>query len=139
MRPALSGREHITLRLDGPRANQHIPVRGAGHGGKGRRRGNQFRTGRTQLAVQLREAQVITDRQANPAHRRISHYHSTAISIVIGFAITAAIVRDIDIEQMQLVVARHRFALIIDQQRAGMRLGRRLVHRRQRQRAGHNP
>ncbi len=78
------------------------------------------------------KAQVVTDRQADPADRRVRHDHVTAISIVIGFTVTAAIVRHIHIEQVQLVVARHGFALIIDQQRAGMGLGRRLIHRRQR-------
>ncbi|MNG05672.1 hypothetical protein D3C84_888770 [compost metagenome] len=125
--------------LDGPRANQHIPVRGARHRSEGRWSGDQFRAGCTQLAVQLREAQVITDRQANPADRRVRHHDTIAISIVIGFAITPAIVRYVHVEQVQFVVARHCFALIIDQQRTGMHLGRRLIYRRQGQGAGHYP
>ncbi|MNZ99035.1 hypothetical protein D3C78_1183440 [compost metagenome] len=114
-------------------------MRRAGHRREGRRGGNQFRAGRAQFAVQLREAQVVTDRQANPPNRCVRHHDPTAISIVIGFTITAAIVGHVDVEQVQLVVARHRFTLVIDQQRTGMHLGRRLIHRRQRQRAGHNP
>ncbi|MCY1176137.1 hypothetical protein D9M73_163980 [compost metagenome] len=116
MRAALGSREHITLGLDGPRTNQHIPMRRAGHRREGRRGGNQFRAGCAQFAVQLREAQVVTDRQANPPNRCVRHHDPTAISIVIGFTITAAIVGHVDVEQVQLVVARHRFTLVIDQQ-----------------------
>ncbi|MNN80608.1 hypothetical protein D3C81_1973590 [compost metagenome] len=114
-------------------------MRRAGHRREGRGGGNQFRAGRAQFAVQLGKAQVIADRQANPADGRVRHNHPAAISIVIGFTITATIVRHVHIEQVQLVVARHRFALVIDQQRTGMHFGRRLIHRRQRQCASHNP
>ncbi|MNP25534.1 hypothetical protein D3C76_1183470 [compost metagenome] len=139
MRSTLGGREHITLGFDGSRTNQHIPVCSTGHGSKGRGCGNQLGTGGSQFAVQLRKSQVITDCQADSPDRCVRNHHATAISIVIGFAITAAIVRHVHVEQVQLVVARHRLALIIDQQRAGMHLGRRLIHRRQRQGTGHYP
>ena len=113
MGPTLGGREHITLSLDGPRANQHVPMRRAGHRGKGRRCGNQLRAGGTQFTVQLWKSQVVTHRQADSTDGCVRHHHTTAISIVIGFAITPTIVRHIHVEQMQLVVARHRFAAVV--------------------------
>ncbi|MNP47418.1 hypothetical protein D3C76_1414700 [compost metagenome] len=139
MRAALGSREHITLGLDGPRTNQHIPMRRAGHRREGRGRGNQFRAGSAQFTVQLGKAQVIADRQTDPANRCVRHDQTAAISIVIGLTVTATIVRHVHVKQVQLVVARHCFAMIIDQQRTGVRLRRRLIHRRQRQRAGHYP
>jgi len=139
MHPALGGRQQITLGLDGPCANQHIPMGGAGDRGEGRGRGNQFSPRRAQLAVQLREAQVVTHRQAQAADRRIRHHNVAPESIVIGFTIATARVRHVDIEQMQLVVAGDDLAMLIDQQRAGVGLGVRLILGRQRQSASHYP
>src|SRR5476649_2634365 len=104
MGTTLGGREYVALGLYGACAHQYIPMHRASHGGEGRWRGDQLCTGSPQFAVQLRETQVITHCQADSTDGCVCHNHPTAISIVIGFAITPAIVRHIDVEQVQLVI-----------------------------------
>ncbi|MNF02142.1 hypothetical protein D3C80_2012490 [compost metagenome] len=89
---------------------------GTGHGRKRRGRGNQFGPRLPQLAVEFGEAQVITHSKTNPAHRCVGHHDLIAMSIVIGLTVASAIVRDIDIKQMQLVITRYGLAVFIDQQ-----------------------
>ncbi|MCY1552920.1 hypothetical protein D9M68_893540 [compost metagenome] len=61
------------------------------------------------------------------------------MGVIVRLAITTTAVGDIHIEQVQLVVTRHTLAALIDQQRAGMRLGLGLAVRRQRDGAGNYP
>ncbi|MNZ36371.1 hypothetical protein D3C78_537880 [compost metagenome] len=115
MNSALPGRQQVALGFDGPRAHQHLPVGGAGDGGKGRGRADQLGAGLAQGAVELRETQVVADGQAEPADRGIDHHHLGAVGIVVGLAVAAAVIGHIDVEQVDLVVARHPFALFVDQ------------------------
>ncbi|MNT38413.1 hypothetical protein D3C72_1746030 [compost metagenome] len=136
---ALRGGQDITLGFNRPRADQHLPMRRAGYGGERCRSTDQFGPGSAQGAVQFREAQVIAYAQAQASDRGIGNHHLAAMGIVIRLPIAATVVGDIDIEQVQLVVARYGFAMLIDQQRTGMGLGIRLPGRRQRQGASHHP
>ncbi|MNN53674.1 hypothetical protein D3C81_1684440 [compost metagenome] len=115
VRTALGRGKDVTLGFDGPGANQHLPMRGAGDCREGRRCGNQLGTGLAQGAVELRKTQVVTDRQAKPADRRIGHHHIVAMSIVVRLTVAPAIVGHVHVEQMQLVVACHLLATVIDQ------------------------
>ena len=139
MSAALIGRQHIALRFDGTGTDQHLPVRGARHGGEGRRRADQLGTLFAQGGVQLGKTQVITHRQPQAPHGRIGHHGLAAVGIVIRLAVAATTVGHIDIEQVQFVVARHSLALIIQQQRTGMGTSIGLAIGRQRNGSGHQP
>ncbi|MNE99190.1 hypothetical protein D3C80_1978290 [compost metagenome] len=58
---------------------------------------------------------------------------------IIGLAITALAVADLHIEQVQLVIARHLLAMLVEQQATGPRLGLGLTNGRQGQGTGHYP
>ncbi|MOA43170.1 hypothetical protein D3C78_1652980 [compost metagenome] len=58
---------------------------------------------------------------------------------VVGLAVAAATVGDLDVEQVQLVVARGDLPVAVDQQRAGAGLAALLSDGRQRQGAGDDP
>ncbi|MNN84390.1 hypothetical protein D3C81_2015460 [compost metagenome] len=61
------------------------------------------------------------------------------MGIVVGFTVTATVIGHVHVEQVQLVVARHNLAVLVDQKRTGMRLGIRLIGRWQREGASNNP
>ena len=61
----LAGRDHVALVLDRPGPQQHLPVVATGVGGEGRRHQQHAGAGDGQLPVQLGEAQVVADRQAD--------------------------------------------------------------------------
>ncbi len=135
----LSGRQQVALGLDGTGADQYLPVRRAGHRGERRRRRDQFRAGLAQGGIELRKTQVVADRQAEAADRRIRHHDLLTESIVVGFTIAAPRIGYIHIEQVQLVVAGDPLSVLVDQQRTGIRLRLGLPIRRQRQRSGDYP
>ena len=67
----LAGRHHEALVLDRPRPQQHLPVVPPGVHHERRRHHQQLRAaGDGQLPVELREAQVVADRQADRSPRR---------------------------------------------------------------------
>ena len=68
---ALRGREHEAAVLDRARAHQHVPVRLAGLPGEGGRDGEEDRAGFGQRAIERGEAQVVADRQPEPAPRQV--------------------------------------------------------------------
>ena len=135
----LSGRQQVALGLDGTGADQYLPVRRAGHRGERRRRRDQFRAGLAQGGIELRKTQVVADRQAEAADRRIRHHDLLTESIVVGFTIAAPRIGYVHIEQVQLVVAGDPLSVLVDQQRTGIRLRLGLPIRRQRQRSGDYP
>ena len=107
---ALAGRDDETLVLNRTGAQQRLPMRLAGLVGERRRHTQQLGTALRQTAIQLGKAQVVTHRQTQRAD--IGGHHDVGgltrrdgarLAILID-AITTV---DIDIEQMNLVVARN--------------------------------
>ena len=76
VQPGLRWRQHIAGVFNGAGLQQHLPVVFAGVGRKGGRHHQQFSTGTRQMAVELREANVVANREPNAAetgklrHRR---------------------------------------------------------------------
>lgn len=139
MGAALGCGQHIALCFDGPGTNQHFPVRRACDRRERRRCRNQLRAGTAQRAVKFRKTKVVADAQTQAPYRRVGHHDLRAMGVVVGLTVTATGIGHVHVEQVQLVVARHHLAMLIDQKRAGMRLGIRLIGRWQRQGAGNNP
>src|SRR5262249_15779901 len=66
---ALIRSEEEDLALDCPRAEQDLPVRGAGREGERRRNGDDLRTRERERSIELGKAQIITD--AHPYHAQL--------------------------------------------------------------------
>ena len=115
--PALRGREHERRVLDRAGAQQHVPVRLAGLLGEGRRAREEGRAGLGQRPVQRREAQVVADRQAEPAPGQVGDHGLLARPVAARLAVALA-AGEIDVEHVDLVVAGDDLALRIDQERA---------------------
>src|SRR5262249_13391416 len=64
---SLVGGQEIALVLDRARAAEHVPVGGARGEGEGGRDEENLRAGPNQAAVELREAKVVADREAEDA------------------------------------------------------------------------
>ena len=118
---ALRGREHVAAVLDGAGAHQHVPVRLAGLPGEGRRDGEERGAGLGQRPVERGKAQVVADRQAEPAPRQVVQHRELAGPVASRLAIALA-VGEIDVEHVDLVVARDDLAVRVDQERAVGRL-----------------
>src|ERR1700704_6680858 len=105
----LRGREHVGLVLDGPRPKQDFPVSAAGVGGE---RGRHAEEVGARVAVQLGEAQVIADGEANLHAEGGLHRGrwSVARRDLFGFAVPGAI-GDVDVEQVELAGGRGDLAL----------------------------
>ncbi len=86
-------------------------------------------------AEQFGEAQVVADRQADTPERAVYHHHLVArlyrVRLVVIF------VAQFQVEQMNLVIARHLLAVFIEHQAGIPDLVRRA--RRQRDRSAHQP
>ena len=103
--------------LDGARPLQHMPVRLAGLAGEGGGR-SQRRGARMRLrAIEVREADVVADRDAELQPRQIDDDRAIARMIDGGFA-PALAVRQIDVEEMDLVVAGEDLAVAAEEKRA---------------------
>ena len=118
---ALRRGEHVAAVLDGAGAHQHVPVRLAGLLGEGRGNGEERRAGLRQRAVERREAQIVADGQAEPAPRQVVQHGKLAGPIAPRLAIALA-VGQIDVEHVDLVVARDDLAARVDQEAAVGRL-----------------
>ncbi|MNO88746.1 hypothetical protein D3C76_802090 [compost metagenome] len=114
-------------------------MRRAGHRSESGRRSDQFGARLAQRGIQFGEAQVVAYRQAKPADWRIRDHHVLAKGIVVRFAVTPASIRHVHVEQMQFVIARGDFAVLVDQQGTGIGLGLHLPFRRQRNGPGDDP
>src|SRR5256885_13944996 len=101
---ALRGREHIAAILDGARPDRDVPVRLAGLLGERRRDGDEGGSGFGERSIERREAQVVTDCQAEPAPWQIGRDRAVtgAEAVRLAIAFTAG---EVDIEHMDLVVA----------------------------------
>src|SRR5258707_11712307 len=110
----LCGCEDVAAVLDGARADQHMPVRLAGLLGKSGRDRDERGTGLRQRAVERRETQVVADRQAEPAPGQVGHDGAFARTETARLPIALA-TREIDVEHVDLVVARDDLARAVDQ------------------------
>ena len=116
MQPALSGRDDESAILDGAGPHQHIPVRFArGHGERGRD-GESKRALLRQPAIELRKAQIVTDRHAEETEFGIGQHARLAAFDLAGFAVALAL-RHLHIEQVNLVIARPHRAIGSEQER----------------------
>ncbi len=130
MLAALRGREDEGAVLDGAGAVEHVPMGFAGllreRRGDGEKRGARLR----QRAIERGEAQVVANREAEPAPWQVGGHGDLAGPVVAGFAIALA-AGEIDVEHVDLVVARDDLAAAVDQERAvGSPLGRELDRKR---------
>ena len=114
---ALRGGEHEGAGLDGAGADQHMPMGLAGLLGEGRGNGDELRACQRERAVELREAEVVADGEAEPAEGKVDDHRLAARPARGGLAVALAS-GEIDVEHMQLVVARGDLAFGIDQIRA---------------------
>src|SRR5262249_62391685 len=100
----LVGGQEIALVLDRARAAEHVPVGGARGEGEGGRDEENLRAGPNQTAVELREAKIVADGEAEDAELG-GHHH--------GLGPRGARVRlahgdppgEIDVEQVHLAIA----------------------------------
>ena len=105
MAAGLRGGDDEGAVLDRPRALQHVPVRLAGlareRGGCSQRDGAGMRL----RAIEMREADVVADGHAEPQPRQVGDHCPVAGMIDRRFP-PALAARKIDVEEMDLVVAR---------------------------------
>ena len=92
-------------------------MRLAGLAREGGRRGQRRGTCMGMRAIEVREADVVADRNAELQPRQIDDHRAIARMIDGGFA-PALAVREIDVEEMDLVVAREHPAVPAEDQRA---------------------
>src|ERR1700761_5968187 len=121
---ALRRGEHVTLVLDGAGAQQHFPVRAAGRVGESGRHHDQRAI--AQPAVQLRETQIVADRQADSSERRLEGADLGARAD--GARFVERFFTFFEVEQVNLVVAGDFLALRVEDQRGvqdAVRFGRR--------------
>src|SRR4051812_35303709 len=117
MASTLRGRKDERRVFDGARAHQHGPMRLPGLPSEGRRNRDERCAGIRQCPVQHRKSQVVADRQAEPAPRQVGDDGALARLIAARLAVALA-AGEIDVEHMDLVVARDDLALWIDYERA---------------------
>ena len=112
--PTLRRRHHVDLVLDRARPQQHVPVILPGLEREGRRDGDHARALRRMRAVQLGEAQVVTDAEAEAAPGRRRHHDVAArldgVRLPEAFA-----ARHVHVEQVHLAVDRRDHPLRIEQ------------------------
>ncbi len=112
--PLRSG-EYEAAVFDRAGALQNMPMRFAGLPGKGRRDGEERGAGFGKRAIERREAQIVTDGEAESAPRQVGDDRQFAGPVIVGFAVTLA-AGEIDIEHVDLVVACDHVALAVDQE-----------------------
>ena len=106
-----------TAVFDGAGAHQHVPMRLAGRLGEGGGNGQHGGAGLGQCAVEGGKTQVVADRQSQHAPRQIADHGLFAGAIAARLAIALAIA-EVDVEHMDLVVARGDVALRRDEKPA---------------------
>src|SRR5215216_5750554 len=111
--PALSGREHEGGILDRPCAHQHVPMRLAGLPGEGGRNGDEGGAGLGKRPMQQWKTQIVADSQAETSPQQIGDDGALTrlVATRLAVALTAG---KIDIEHVNLVVARENLAARID-------------------------
>src|SRR5438876_4246062 len=114
---ALGGGEHEAAVLDRARAHEHMPMSFAGLLGEGRRNGEERAARVGERAVERREAQVVADGQPEPPPWQVGSDGELAGTVIARFAI-ALTAGEVDVEQVDLILARDDLAGRIDQERA---------------------
>src|SRR4029077_7425571 len=74
--------QHKTTILNGARADQHAPMRLAGGSGKSGRNGQKIGTRLSKGAIELRKAQVVTNRQSQHPPWELGQ-HALAASLIV--------------------------------------------------------
>ena len=114
MIPALRRGQHVGEIFNGARPDQGFPVRLAGRFGKGRRHQNQVDL--AHRAIQLREAQVVTDGKAElPAVEGHDHRHRLARRNRRALAVDG-IGRHGHIEEVYLAVGRKQLPAVVEEE-----------------------
>ncbi|MGY4437948.1 hypothetical protein ACVW04_000730 [Bradyrhizobium sp. LM2.3] len=117
MQAGLRGGEDEAAGLDRACTQQHVPMRFTGLAGEGRGHRDEVCAALGQRAVERGEAHVVADRQPDAAPGQVGDHGGLARLVIGGFAITLA-VRQLDVEHVDLVVAREHTALGPDQEGA---------------------
>ena len=102
---ALRRRDDVALGLDRPRAQQRVPVVLAGHQRERRRHGEDLRALPHQRGVELGEAQVVADGEAERADCG-GRGHELGAGSDGGRLLEADVLGDVDVEEMDLAVDR---------------------------------
>src|SRR5215470_17947958 len=93
-----------------------MPMRAAGRHGENRRDAQKISAGLCERAIEMRKADIIADAYAEPAPWRLRDDGAVAGPVGVALAIALA-TRQIDVEHVDLVVARDDRARRIDEKR----------------------
>ena len=107
---ALGRGEHPRACLDGTRAQQHLPMSLPGGTGEGAGHRQHTRPRLGEQAVEIGEAQVVADREPDDS-RCGGGDHGTVAGFVVRRLLPALSAADLDIEHVDLVVARLQLTL----------------------------
>src|SRR6185503_12630710 len=110
MQPTLGCGKDVGAGLDGAGAQQHPPMRLAGLLSEGGRHGDDIGAGRGERPVKRGKAKVVADAQAEPSPGQVGKHRFVAWDEIARLAVAFAAGK-IDVEHMQLVVARGDLAL----------------------------
>src|SRR4029079_4185737 len=112
MRAALGRGDHIGLVLDRARAQQRLPVRGAGRDGEGGR--NEQGIELAERAIQLGVAHIVANREGQPAEGAFDGERRGAV--LDGARLVVALVAGGEAKEVHLVVARDAPAAVVEHQ-----------------------
>src|SRR6476660_4264052 len=113
---ALCGGKYETAVFDGPRPHENVPVCFAGLLGECGRDRQHGCPGFGECAIERGKAQVVANGKTQAAPREICQHRQFAGAVVARLAITLAACK-VDVEHMNLVVAREDVTLRVDQER----------------------
>src|SRR5271156_2044403 len=102
----LGRRDHISLVLDRAGAQQRLPMRLAGGEGERARDRDNLCAGKSEAAIEFREAKVIADAESDRAERSRAGDDVGAGKLGVGLAHRYA-AREIDVEEMNLAIDCH--------------------------------
>src|SRR5262245_2510093 len=117
VRTALGGSEYVAAVLDGARPDQDVPMGLAGLLGERSRNGDERAARFRERSIERGKAEIVADRQSEPAPGQIGRHRAVARLEAVRFTIALA-AGEIDVEHVDLVVARHDLTCGIDQERA---------------------
>src|SRR5262249_19722534 len=114
MQAALGRGKHEGAGLDGTGARQHMPMGFSGLLREGSGDGDKLCAGRGERAIERREAEVITDAEPESAEGQVGEHRLGAGAEILRLAVALAPGK-VDVEHMQLVIARRDPTLWIEQ------------------------
>src|SRR5262245_34411479 len=100
----LRRRQHEALRLDGAGADQRVPVGPPRRHREGRGNGDELSAGVGERAIEMRETQVVANREADFSPRQLGH-DSLAAGLEMRALAMALAPWEIHVEHVDLVVA----------------------------------